>query len=210
MAVAFAGASLLAAGILLALGHGEHGTDVALQATGRLSFLLFLPAYAGGSISGLCPSIFGDLKRYRRDFGLAFASAHLVHLGLVTWLCLIGAAPGLPSFVFFGIAVMWTYVLAILSVGRLERAIGHVAGRLIGAVGLNYIAFAFATDFIRLPNGMDVRYLVGYLPFMVLAIAGPVFRLCAIAQWLVPQWRARRRCRQQTAPGHTTLGSSKP
>ena len=42
---AFCAALSLAALVIAALGPGERGTDVALEATARLSFLLFWPAY---------------------------------------------------------------------------------------------------------------------------------------------------------------------
>ena len=76
---------------------------MALKATARLSFLLFWPAYVGGALTTLFGPAFEGLKQRGRDFGLAFASAHLVHIALVTWLVHIGAAPSIRTFVFFRI-----------------------------------------------------------------------------------------------------------
>ena len=39
--------------MLLAFGAGEHGVKLALRATARMAFLLFLPAYAGGALARL-------------------------------------------------------------------------------------------------------------------------------------------------------------
>src|SRR5208283_952478 len=105
-------------------GTGEKGIDAALRATARLSFLLFWVAYAGSAMASLFGSPFQTLKLRAREFGLAFASAQLVHIGLVVWLCLIGAAPDVSTFVFFGIALVWVYLLALFSIGRLRRALG--------------------------------------------------------------------------------------
>ena len=93
MGSAFCAALGLAALALAALGPGEHGTVVALKVTARFSFLLFWLAYAAGAMTTLFGSAFEPLKRRGREFGLAFASAHLVHLGLVAWITYIGAAP---------------------------------------------------------------------------------------------------------------------
>jgi hypothetical protein len=82
MGCAFCAALALATIVLAVFGLGERGTDVALQATARLSFLLFWPAYAGGGLATL-GSVFAFLPHRARDFGLAFASAHLVH-GMAT------------------------------------------------------------------------------------------------------------------------------
>ena len=49
IASAFCAALALAAAVLAALGAGERGTHVALQATARLSFVLFWPAYAAAA-----------------------------------------------------------------------------------------------------------------------------------------------------------------
>jgi hypothetical protein len=124
------------------------------------------------------------LKQHAREFGLAFASAMLVHVGLIAWLCLIGAAPGLSTFVIFGMALACTYLLALFSIVRLQQALGPRYWRLLRAVGLNYIAYAFAIDFLQNPLHGGVRHIIEYLPFAVLAIAGPSLCLAALAQRL--------------------------
>lgn len=182
MGSAFCAALVLAVVVLAVLGAGERGTDVALLATGRLSFLLFWPAYAGGPLSTLFGPAFLPVKQRAREFGLAFASAHLVHIGLVAWLCLIGAAPAVSTFVLFGIALFWTYFLALFSIGRVHQVLGPKAWWLARVVGLNYIAYAFAADFLKNPLQGGARHVVGYLPFAFLAIAGPTLRFAA---WLV-------------------------
>jgi len=169
----------LAVVVLRFLGIGERGTDVALQLTARLSFLLFWLAYTGGALTVLFGATFQPLKQHAREFGLAFASAHLVHVGLVIWLCWIGAAPPVSVFVFFGIALIFTYALALFSIGPLQRMLGRSGWWFLRTVGLNYIAYAFARDFVKDPLGGGLRHVAAYLPFVVLAIAGPILRLLA-------------------------------
>jgi hypothetical protein len=189
MGCAFCAALGLAGVVLAALGLGEHGTDVALQATARLSFLLFWPAYAGSALATLFGPAFEGLKRRAREFGLAFASAHIIHLTLVAWLTHIGAAPPLGSFVFFGIAVIWTYLLALFSIGRLQHILGSKGWWLLRVIGLNYIAYAFAVDFLRASPDGSFKYLIGYLPFSVLAIVGPILCLAAAARRSAHVWK---------------------
>src|SRR5580704_5273813 len=124
MGSAFCVALGLAALVLAALGLGVHGTVVALKVTARFSFLLFWLAYAAGAMTTLFGPAFEPLKRRGREFGLAFASAHLVHLGLVAWLTYIGHAPSRGVFLFFGVAVLWTYLLALFSIPRLQKGAG--------------------------------------------------------------------------------------
>jgi hypothetical protein len=179
---AFCAALGLAALVLVALGPGKQGTDLALQVTARLSFLLFWPAYAAGAMTALFGPAFEPFKRRAREFGLAFASAHLVHIALVVWLTYIGAAPGRRTFVFFGFAVLWTYLLALFSIGRLRQTLGSKGWWLLRVVGLNYIACAFAVDFLRKPQIGSIEHLVGYLPFSVLSVVGPLLCLAAFVR----------------------------
>jgi hypothetical protein len=180
---AFCTALALAAATVGVLGANEKGTIVALGLTARLSFLLFWLAYAGGALAALFGSRFEPLKQRSREFGLAFASAHLVHIGLVAWLCRIGDAPSVSTFIFFGIALVWTYLLALFSIDRLRQALSPTHWWLLRTVGLNYIAYAFAFDFLNDPFRYSVKHMVAYLPFAILSIAGPFLRLAA--------WRLR-------------------
>jgi hypothetical protein len=177
MAAAFCAALSLAALVLAVLGTGERGTDVALQVTARFSFLLFWPAYTAGAMTALFGPAFEPVKQRAREFGLAFASAHLVHLALVVWLTYIGHAPSRGVFIFFGVAALWTYLLALLSIGRLQQGLGSKGWWLLRVVGLNYIAYAFASDFLKYPQLGSVKYLVGYVPFAILSVVGPLLCL---------------------------------
>jgi hypothetical protein len=99
------GANLfLSAIILVARGAGVHGTEAALFATGRVAFLWFWAAYAGGALTTLFGAAFLPLKQRGREFGLAFAAALLVHLALVSWLCWNWRTPPIDVFIRFGTA----------------------------------------------------------------------------------------------------------
>jgi hypothetical protein len=186
MGLAFGAALVLAAVVLAVLGAGERGTNAALAATARLSFLLFWAAYTGSALMALFGATFQPLKLRAREFGLAFASAHLVHIGLVGWLCWIGVVPAVSVFVFFGVALIFTYVLALFSIGNLQQVLGPRWWWLLRTVGMNYIAYAFFVDFLRYPlHGIK---LVEYLPFVILAIVGPFLRLTAWTLRMRHRW----------------------
>ncbi len=189
VAAAFCATLSLSVATLVAFGTGERGVHIALFATARLMFLLFWPAYAGGALASVFGATFQPLRRHGREFGLAFASALLVHLGLVAWLCLIGGAPVFDTFVFFGIGVGWTYLIALFSIGRLQHALGSWGWWLLRVGGMNYLAYAFAVDFLAHPTQAGIRHAVAYLPFAALAIAGPALRLAAAALRVGRSWR---------------------
>jgi hypothetical protein len=189
MGSAFGAALVLAAVVLAVLGTSEPGTKAALAATARLSFLLFWAAYAGTALTALFGTTFQPLKQRAREFGLAFAAAHLVHISLVGWLCWIGAAPGVAVFVFFGIALIFTYLLALFSIGNLQQTLGPRWWWLLRTVGMNYIAYAFFVDFMKYPLHGGIKHVVEYLPFAILAIIGPFLRLAAWALRMRHRWR---------------------
>jgi hypothetical protein len=189
MGAAFGVALSLAAAILAILGPGEESIRVALDVTARWSFLLFWMAYAGGAIATLFGPAFAPLGRRGREFGLAFASAHLVHIGLVAWLWLILNRAPLQGglLVFFLVAIIWTYLLAALSFGLWSEALGPRLWRLLIFLGLNYILLAFARDFVLgVMHAWDAhRYvwqLMKYAPFALLCIIAPLLRFAAAAQ----------------------------
>ena len=129
------------------------------------------------------PTLFGaaflPLKQLGRELGLAFAAALLVHLALVSWLCWIGSAPSVHVFVFFGPVAALTFILALLSFGKLHTTLGPKPWRLLRTIGMNVILYAFLTDFMQDPLHGGVQHVVDYLPFTAMAIAAPLLRLAA-------------------------------
>lgn len=183
MATAFVIALALAAIAFANLGAGDQGTFVALRLTARWSFLLFWFAYAGGAITKLSGLRLGGLERRGREFGLAFASAQLVHVGLVLWLFNILTGP-VDAMVFFWVGVLCTYLLALFSLPRLRDALGLRIWRAFRLIALEYIALVFADDFILAPlQATGFRsYPLSYLPFAVMLVGAIGLRLATIRQ----------------------------
>src|ERR1700722_57243 len=187
MCSAFCATLALALSVLTIRGAG--GIFVALQATARLSFLLFWLAYSGSALATLFGPAFQPLKQHAREFGLAFGAALLVHLGLVGLLCFFFEAPPVGVFVFFGGAAACAYILALFSIPRLHHVLGPKYWWLLSNVGMNYLAYAFFKDFWNEPLHGGIKHVVEYFPFAVLAVAGPMLRLAAFAQRVGHRWR---------------------
>ena len=180
MGSAFTANAALAAIVLAVFGAGNLGTVDALQTSARFSFLLFWLAYASGGLALLIGPATKFLRRHGRDFGLAFAAAHLVHILMVVWLCWIGATPGLGVFRFFVPPAVMVYVLALFSIPALQQKLGRTRWTVLRTVGMTYIAYAFANDFLlAAPFGGDTTHVLMYAPFAILSVAGPV--LCALS-----------------------------
>ena len=184
MGVAFVVNVAIAALALSKSGAGVGGTTEALRLTARWSYVLFWLAYAGGALATLFGARFAALARRGRELGLAFAAAHLVHVALVVWLYHISREPPVGRFalVYFGIAVVFTYLLALLSVSRVTATLAPALWRWVRLVGVEYIALAFLRDFLGNPFRHGILHAVAYLPFLALAGAGICLRLAAFAK----------------------------
>jgi hypothetical protein len=179
--MAFCAALALAVVVLAVMGTGEKGTGFALHLTGRLSFLLFWPAYAGAAMATLFGPRFDILTRHRRNFGLAYASAHLVHIGLVVHLVSMSARPISEAIMpFFAVGVVWTYLLALSSWERLSRLVSPGLLRALRNIGLEYLALVFFSDLVLPPMRAHTNHPYGYLPFAILIIVGPILRVASM------------------------------
>ena len=182
MASGFLAAMVITAATLLLHGADNKATRLALELTARFSFSLFWLAYAGGAIAALFR--IDALAGRGREFGLAFAAAHLVHIGLVIWLgYLMGRVPlsgGL--LLFFLVGLFFTYLLALLSFGG-ARALGPL-WRPLRFIGMNYILIAFGRDFVLpvlypKPSQYNVAHFLAYAPFAAASILAPLLVLAA-------------------------------
>jgi hypothetical protein len=187
MCSAFGAALVLAAVVLANMGWDEKGTITALRATARLSFLLFWLAYAGGAMARLFGPAFAIFARHGRDFGLSFAAAQLVHIGLIVWLFRVSPhPPALTSwFIQFEIiGLVWIYVLAAFSMESLRTTLSPNLRQSLFAIGLEYIALVFFFNFVVLPIRTGAPHpiqIFSYLPFAILIVVGPILRWAAMA-----------------------------
>ena len=183
MLLAFAVALVIAGVSLVLRGSAVEGTLLALRLTARWSYLLFWAAYTVGSWATLLGPRLPVAAARARDFGLAFAAAHLVHVGLVAWLYRIAEhPPGVPTLEFFGVAVFFTYLLALLSFPRTAAWLTTREASIIRIVGVEYIALAFLVDFANHPVRLTIGFGLSYGLFLALAFLGYAVRLTALAR----------------------------
>jgi len=176
------GVALLATCVVLGLGGAsEKPTRLALEITARWSFLLFWLAYTGNALAQLTG--WEQIGAHGRQFGLSFAAAHLVHIGLVVWLSYLLGRIALTGglLIFFLVGLFWVYLLAALSFGGV-RAIGRQAWRVIRLVGMNYILIAFGRDFVLpilhpKPAQHNLAHVLAYAPFALVSVAAPLLVL---------------------------------
>jgi hypothetical protein len=155
--------------------RARRGAGLTRNCTVVLSF--FWSAYAGSAMALVFGQRFDGLARRGRELGLAFASAQLVHIGLVLWLYHMAAGPG-GAMVFFWLGILCTYLLALFSLPWLHGLLGPRLWRLFRTIALEYIALAFAADFILGPlhaRGFG-KFPPTYLPFVLMLVGGAGLR----------------------------------
>jgi len=186
MGAAFAVALAITVAVFALRGIDNKSIRLALELTARWSFTLFWLAYASGALA----TLFGwqSLAGRGRELGLAFATAHLVHVGLVIELGIVmGRVPLSGGLLLFFLAgLFFTYLLALLSFGG-ARAMGPVAWKTLRFVGMNYILIAFARDFVLpviypKPTQYNVAHFLAYAPFAAASILAPLLVLAAMAR----------------------------
>jgi hypothetical protein len=181
---ALGGGLALAVAVLAGYGTSLDGLRLAVRVTARWSFLFFWLSYAGGAMAIVFGPAFVGLAHRARAFGLAFATALGVHIGLVVWLgVVIGQIPLRGGVLwFFVVALCVTYALAALSFGTGMRSLGRL-GRPLIFVGTTYILIAFGRDFVL--GALDQqtqhwgRYAAEYVPFALLSLGAIPLRLAA-------------------------------
>lgn len=183
MAAALASATLIMFVMLALFGTGEDSIRLALRMTARWSFVFFWLSYVGGSLAVLFGPAFAGLARRKRQLGLAFASAHTIHIVLVIWLgLLIGEVPLSGRILwFFLIALFLTYLLVVFSFGAGPRLLGSMWRPLL-LVATSYILIAFGRDFVEgaLAIGHHGRsYAVEYVPFAMMTMGAIALRAAA-------------------------------
>ena len=164
-----------------AAGAPAHRLGMALRATARWSLLWFCLATYGGALTALFGRRFEGLARRGRDFGLAFAAAHQVHIALVVWL-LYSAPYPIPRLyvIVFSIGVFWLYVLAVFSLSStLSAWLGPRRWKLVRTIAVEYLAFAFAFEFANRILDGDRANALHYFPLFAAAVGGPLLRIAA-------------------------------
>ena len=74
-------------------------------------------------------------------------------------------------------------MLALFSIASLRQALGPAGWWLLRTIGLNYILYAFAVDFLHYRDLGTAKFWIGYLPFDILVITGPLLCGAAFLLW---------------------------
>lgn len=172
-----------ATGLWLEGGPGADGFQAAARLTARWSFLWFIVVWSASALARLWPGGWRSWLLFnRRGFGLAFASAHLIHAGFfLTAILGFGVETSLKTIIGGGLGYVFVILLAITSNDYWVRALTPRGWKLLHTIGVNYIAIIFLVSYL---GRLETNPPLAYATLSALALA---FAL-RIAAWL----KARR------------------
>jgi DMSO/TMAO reductase YedYZ heme-binding membrane subunit len=150
--------------------------QLAARFTARTAFLLFLPVYVASSWNRLWPSEASRFAmRNRRSLGLAFATAHTIHLAaLTTFQVTKEEMPDAVTLLGGGGAFVAMFALVATSNDAAVRRLGK-SWRRIHKVGVHWLWFIFAFSYFgRVAEGQ-----LFFVPFFGAALAGLGLRIAA-------------------------------
>jgi DMSO/TMAO reductase YedYZ heme-binding membrane subunit len=173
----------LAAAIVLAGHAGAGAIGLAIRATARTSFALFLAAFTASAAYRLWPGRFTRWqRRNRRYLGVAFAASHLIHAAAIATLAVLqpaafheraGDMTRIPGLVAYGLLL----AMAATSFDRTAAWLGPRAWKVLHTVGSLYLSGAFLNAFV-----VRALRMPGYWLAVGLAMAALALRVVAWAQ----------------------------
>jgi DMSO/TMAO reductase YedYZ heme-binding membrane subunit len=173
-AAALAGTVVILAS-LAAFPGANDGWLHAARYTARLSFLFFVPVFFARAWNQLAPSAASRWAlRNRRYLGLAFATAHFVHLfALTRFNVATDQVPDTVTLVGGGGAYVFIAAMAATSNDWSVRTLGARNWKRLHAVGIFWIWGVFTFSYFgRVAEGQ-----LFFLPFFAIALAGLALRL---------------------------------
>lgn len=166
---------------------GELDRDGFLRAaryTARWSFAWFMIVWSASALARLWPGGWRSALLYnRRGFGLAFASAHLIHaFFFITAIVLLGAHSSVTTIFGGGLGYVFVLLLAVTSNDYWVKRLGR-NWKLLHTVGVSYIAFIFVFTYAgRLPTNP----VLAVTTLSILSV-GLMLRLAAWAKTRAPR-----------------------
>lgn len=162
--------------VILAMDSGVEGSRLAVRATARTSFALFLIAFTASSLVGLWP---GDAARWilrnRRWFGLGFAWSHFLHLLAILWLfgSYAGQVPAPPMATLVGGSIAYVFIaaMAATSFDGAIRWMGAKNWQRLHKTGVWYVWIVFMTSY-----GKRAVTMPEYIPPVLLLVAAAALR----------------------------------
>ncbi|MEO9601535.1 hypothetical protein [Parasphingorhabdus sp.] len=172
----------VASGFLIGANHLE-GAQLAARWTSRVGLPVFLIAYLASSLHKIWP---GDLTRTfirrRRQWGLAFAWTHSVHLvALIYFLTIAGMPPEAVTILGGGLAYVMIYLMALTSNNWSMKKLGANWSRL-HKFGIHYIWLIYLLTYAGRLEDPSLQHI---------GIIGVGLLILALILRIVARWRKK-------------------
>ena len=177
----FCAAAALGAALAVLYGHAagsasDERWQLAARYTARFSFSIFLPVFVASAWNRLAPGrVSRLLVRRRRALGLAFATAHTVHLAaLVAYNVVAGTRPDAATLAVGGGVYLLMFAMVATSNDASVRRLGRNWLRL-HKLGVYAVWFVFTFSYA----GRTFGGKPGFAPWFAAAVAALALRIAA-------------------------------
>ena len=146
----------------------------AIDATGRVSLILFSIAFTSSSVESFWPSSLSRWTlRNRRWIGLSFASSHFIHLGLIISMTVFFPDPfvreqSMAQWVFGGLAYAFVMLMALTSTDQAQHWMGMKNWKRLHFVGSHWIWTLFLLTYVKHVKEGPFWF---YLPILVFTLS---------------------------------------
>ena len=146
----------------------------AIDATGRVSLILFSIAFTSSSVESFWPSSLSRWTlRNRRWIGLSFASSHFIHLGLIISMTVFFPDPfvreqSMAQWVFGGLAYGFVMLMALTSTNQAQHWMGMKNWKRLHFVGSHWIWTLFLLTYVKYVKEGPFWF---YLPILVFTLS---------------------------------------
>ena len=189
VAAAAAVSVVVAMGEIAVVGNLDHGLPAAVAAVARVAFIPFWLSYTGGAWVALGVRRLAFARDHAREFGLAFATAIAIHVGLICWQTMRGQPPAPMTVVIFGTAALLTFLLSAASLPALYERLPRVALAGFRTLATTYVALVYLLDFAIPPHPTRLHYWVAYAAFAALDGIGLAARAVVLLLGVLRPWR---------------------
>lgn len=165
---------------LAAYGQTVEAAQALTRFTARISLFVFALVFAASALHILLHSDFTrELLRHQRQWGLAFAYSHTIHLfAILLFFRLSGNSPPVLSLIFGGMGYVLLYVLAFTSNNEAVKRLGATNWKRLHKIGVFYLWFIFFLTYLKRllpdrvdaprPGGTKTEFVIGFMILVAL------------------------------------------
>jgi DMSO/TMAO reductase YedYZ heme-binding membrane subunit len=167
---------------IMVYGQSVEAAQAITRFTARISLFVFAWVFTASALHKLLGSDFtAELLRNRRQWGIAFAYSHTIHLfAILLFFRLSGNPPPVLSLIFGGMGYVLLYALAFTSNDGAVKRLGAKNWKRLHKTGVYYLWFIFFLTYLKRlmpdrveaprPGGTKMEFVIGFVILLAILV----------------------------------------